>query len=181
MAGEQKGKAYEALTKLVLEELKSDGKLKGRIFWDQKPETMTIMPDLTVGRSANSPDICFLITHSGAAGNSHMKYWRNMGELVEAKVFLPAPAKVFNLAFDSVIKEDLKEVQNASFDGQLLVGDRPYGDDLQKWIDGNLKDLPKDKDEKVEHLRALVKTDKSLMQLHRRLYSVRIVFSSKGD
>ncbi len=165
MAGEQKGKAYEALTKLVLEDLKADGKLKGRIFWDEKPESMTIIPDLTVGRSANAPDICLLITHSGSAKNSDMKFWRNMGELVEAKVFLPSPAKVFNLAFDSLIKEDLKKVQDVSFDGQLLVGDRPYGDPLQAWIDANLKGFPKDKEEKVEHLRELTKTDKELRRL----------------
>lgn len=165
MAGEQKGKSYEALTKLVLEDLKAAKKLKGRIFYEEKPDTMTIVPDLTVGRSANAPDICILITHSGSAGDSHKKYWRNMGELVEEKVFLPAPAKVFNLAFDSVIKEDLKKVQNASFDGQLIVGDRPYGDELQAWVDANLKNFPKDKEEKVEHLREVAKKDKELKRL----------------
>ncbi|MCW1886725.1 hypothetical protein OKA04_18445 [Luteolibacter flavescens] len=165
MAGEQKGKAYEALAKLALEDLKTAEKLKGRIFWDERPETMTITPDLTIGRSANAPEICILITHSGSAKESEKKLWRNMGELVEAKVFLPSPAKVFNLAFDSVIKENLKKVQEASFDGQLLVGDRAYGDDLQAWIDANLKGFPKDKEEKVEHLRELTKTDKELKRL----------------
>lgn len=165
MAGETKGVAYEALTKLVLEDLKAEGKLKGRIFWGEKPDDMTIKPDLTIGSSANAPAINLLITHSGAAGNSHMKYWRNMGELVESKVFLPSPARVFNLAFDSVIKEDLKKVQDASFDGQLIVGDRPYGDALQAWIDSNLKGFPKDKEEKVERLRELTKIDKELRRL----------------
>lgn len=166
MAGETKGVAYEALTKLVLEDLKAEGKFTGRIFWGEKPENMTIKPDLTIGRSSNAPEINILITHSGAAGNSHMKYWRNMGELVESKVFLPSPAKVFNLAFDSVIKEDLKKVQDASFDGQLLVGDKPYGDDLQAWIDQNQKEFPKDKEEKVDHLRNLLPKDKELRRLH---------------
>jgi len=165
MAGEQKGKAYEALAKLVLEDLKAATKLKGRIFWDEKPAAMTIVPDLTIGRSANAPDICILITHSGSAKESEKKLWRNMGELVEAKVFLPTQPLVFNLAFDSVVKANLKKVQDASFDGQLIVGDRPYGDELQAWVDSNLKDFPKDKEEKVEHLREVAKKDMELMRL----------------
>lgn len=166
MAGEQKGKAYEALAKVALEDIKGTGKIKGRIFWDERPDTMTIMPDLTIGRSSNDPDICLLITHTGSAKNSDMKFWRNMGELVEEKVFLPTPAKVFNLAFDSVFKENLKKVQAASFDGQLIVGDRSYGDDLQAWIDTNLKGFPKDKEEKVNHIRGLLKMDKDLKRLY---------------
>jgi hypothetical protein len=162
MAGETKGVAYEALTKLVLEDLKAEGKLKGRIFWGEKPDDMTIQPDLTIGSSANAPEVNLLITHSGSAKNSDMKFWRNMGELVESKVFLPSPPKVFNLAFDSVIKEDLKKAQEASFDGQLLVGDQTYGDDLQTWINMNLKGFPKEREDKVEYLRKVASKDKEL-------------------
>lgn len=51
MAGEQKGKAYEAITRLVLDDLRKTGDLVGDIYWDAKPESMTIMPDLTVGEN----------------------------------------------------------------------------------------------------------------------------------
>jgi hypothetical protein len=165
MAGEQKGKAYEALTKFALEDLKAAGAVRGRIFWDEKPEAMTIVPDLTVGRSINAPEIVFLINHSGAAGNSHMKAWRNMGELAEAKILLAAMPRVFVVTFDSVIKEDLKKVQAASFDGQIIVGDRPYGRELQKWVDQHVGDFPRDKDEKVEYLRDARKTYAHLARL----------------
>jgi hypothetical protein len=165
MAGEQKGKAYEAFTKAALLRLKGKRLFKGDIFWDEKPDGMTIVPDLSIGPEKDKPHTIILITHSGSAGNSHMKTWRNMGELVEAKVFLSTVPKVFNLAFDSVIKENLKDAQAASFDGQLLVGDRKYGDNLQQWIDHNLKRLPKDKHEKVDFITAEARSNKTLEAL----------------
>ena len=49
MAGEKKGKAYEALVMVALQELKRRGKLHGEIFWNQKPAEMTIEPDFSIG------------------------------------------------------------------------------------------------------------------------------------
>jgi hypothetical protein len=165
MAGEQKGKAYEAFTKAALEALRKKGVFKGDIFWDEKAAGMTIVPDLTIGPNKDHPHTVILITHSGSAKNSDMKYWRNIGELAEIKVLLPVVPKVFNLAFDSVIKENLKKAQAASFDGQLIVGDLKYGTAIQEWIDDNLGSLPKDKNEKVEVLTREAKTDKKLKLL----------------
>lgn len=149
MAGERKGKTYEAIVKVALEELKSQGKLKGEIFWNETPAGMTIEPDFTVGPDKDHPDVVFLITHSGAAGNSHMKFWRNMGELAEAKVRLPKPPRVYSIAFDSVIKEDLKKLQDAAFDGQLIVGDTDYGREVQTWVDASHARLPKQAEDKA--------------------------------
>ena len=165
MAGEQKGKAYEAFTKATLESLKKKRLIRGDIFWDQKPEGMTIVPDLTIGTDKDHLHTVLLVTHSGSAKNSDMKYWRNMGELAEAKIRLPQAPKVFNIAFDSIIKPNLKLAQAASFDGQLIVGDLTYGPDLRKWIDRNLKRFPKDKHEKVEFLISEARTDAALRSL----------------
>jgi hypothetical protein len=162
MAGEKKGKAYEALTKLVLEDLKADGKLKGRIFWDERPEAMTIVPDLTIGRSANAPDFCLLVTHSESSKNSTFKSWRNLGELSECKVFLPSPPTVLSIIFDSSVYPVLKRLGDASFDGQLIVGDLPYGKKLLKWMEKHFKSLPKDKNEKVDSLRDLSSNDEGV-------------------
>jgi len=171
MAGEQKGKAYEAFIKAALEGLKSKKVFNGDIFWDEKAEGMTVVPDITIGSDKNHPHTVILITHSGSAKNSDMKYWRNMGELAESKILLTTVPKVFNIAFDSVIKENLKKAQAASFDGQLLVGDKKYGGKLQKWIDGNLSSFPKDKHEKVVFLQDEVKTNKVLKGLMKSLSS----------
>lgn len=167
MAGEKKGKAYEAFVKLALETLQAKRIFKGDIFWDEKPEGMTIVPDLTIGENKDELEVVLLVTHSGAAGNSHMKAWRNMGELAEAKVCLPKVPKVFNIAFDAVIKENLKLAQAASFDGQLIVGDLDYGSELQSWIDENLERLPKDKDDKVTFLRTESKSNNTIKKLIR--------------
>jgi hypothetical protein len=165
MAGEQKGKAYEAFTKAALLRLKAKRCFKGDIFWDEKPEGMTIVPDLTIGPNKDNVHTLILITHSGSAKESEKKGWRNMGELAEAKIFLPTIPRVFNLAFDSVIKENLKKAQAASFDGQLLVGDKKYGDKLQQWIDRNLKRFPKEKHEKADFITEEARTDKVLKSL----------------
>ena len=165
MAGEQKGKAYEAFTKAVLERLVASGSLKGDIFWDQRPETMTIVPDLTVGDDEDHPTVVFLVTHSGSAKESEKKGWRNIGELAEEKVRLPTKPRVFNLIFDSVVKENLKKAQAASFDGQLVVGDLAYGNDLQKWIETHLSEFPRDKDEKVGFIKSRARRDATLKRL----------------
>ena len=181
MAGEQNGKAYEAFTKATLESLKKKRLIRGDIFWDQKPEGMTIVPDLTIGTDKDHLHTVLLVTHSGSAKNSDMKYWRNMGELAEAKIQLPDVPKVFNLAFDSVIKENLKLAQAASFDGQLIVGDLRYGAELQQWIDNNLSRFPKDKHEKVTFIHDESKTDSTLRKLLRAFkHDLKILLAKKA-
>ena len=150
MAGERKGITYEAILYVVLERLRKKGKLKGTVFWNETPDGMTIEPDLVVGPDKDHPTSLFLVTHSGSAGDSHKKFWRNLGELFEAKTQLATVPRVYNVAFDSVIKESLKKVQEAAFDGQLIAGDESYGKSLQAWVDANNKSLPKERFEKAE-------------------------------
>ena len=154
MAGERKGVTYEAFVKIALDELVRKGKLTGHVFWNEKPDAMTIEPDFTVGPDKDHPTHVFLVTHSGAAGNSHMKFWRNIGELAEAKVRLRRPAHVFTVVFDSVMKEDLKALQAAAFDGQLFAGGSTFGRQLLSWVAANSPGLPRDAGEKVAAIRA---------------------------
>jgi hypothetical protein len=153
MAGERKGKTYEAVVKLILEDLRAARSVSGEIFWDEKPAGMLIKSDFLIGLTLDRPDHLILVTHSGASGNSHMKFWRNMGELVEAKTLLATVPAVWSIAFDSVIKDDLKTLQQVALDGQLIVGDAPYGPDLIRWVDENEDRLPKDADAKVNAIR----------------------------
>ncbi|MBM4366145.1 MAG: hypothetical protein FJ102_08005 [Deltaproteobacteria bacterium] len=154
MAGERKGTTYEAVFKIVLEELVRAGALKGTVFWNETPSGMTIEPDFTVGTNKDRPTHLFLITHSGAAGNSHMKFWRNIGELAEAKTRLATIPSVFSVAFDGVIKADLKALQSAAFDGELVVGDLPVGKRLRAWVDTHASKLPTDQDARVTAIKA---------------------------
>jgi hypothetical protein len=157
VAGERKGITYEAIVKVALEELVRKGKLTGTVFWNEKPDAMTIEPDFTIGPDKDRPTHVFLVNHSGSAKNSDMKFWRNMGELAEAKIRLPKPARVYSVVFDAAIKEDLKALQEAAFDGQLQVGAADYGRRLQWWVEANSPGLPKDAEEKVETIRDAMK------------------------
>jgi hypothetical protein len=165
LAGERKGITYEAIVKIALEKLVRKGDLKGQVFWNERPEAMTIEPDLTVGADKDHPTHVMLVTHSGSAKNSDMKFWRNIGELAEAKSSLASEPLVFSIVFDAEIKQELKDVQAAAFDGQLIVADRHYGPSLNKWIDRNQGDLPARGLEKVDALMSLLKSDRQLRAL----------------
>ena len=156
MAGERKGKTYEALFDVVLEEalLKSD--VSGYVFWNVKAAGMTVVPDFTIGKTSDRPSHVFMITHSGSAKESEKKNWRNLGELAECKLRLKTIPRVFNVAFDSIVKERLKKVAKVAFDGQLIVGDRPYGEQLIDWIDNNHGKLPKKAIEKADAIRSIL-------------------------
>ncbi len=149
MAGERKGKTYEALVKVALDKLVSSGILSGTVFWNETPAAMTIEPDFCVGTHKDAPMLVIPVTHSVSAKNSDMKFWRNIGELAEAKVRLPTVPRVVNVAFDSVIKEDLKTLQGHAFDAQLVVGDKPYGAAIRAWVDANNSTLPRDQNQKA--------------------------------
>lgn len=156
MAGERKGITYEALFNVALEKVQSQGAFTETIFWNVKAAGMTVTPDFTVGRNSEKPKYVFLITHSGSAKESEKKNWRNLGELAECKLRLGSVPSVYNVAFDSVVKDSLKLVGATAFDGQLVVGDRPYGDDLIRWVDGNHKSLPKSGEDKAAAIRDLI-------------------------
>lgn len=169
MAGERKGITYEAIVKLALEELVGKGTLVGSIFWNEKQEAMTIEPDFTVGADKDHPTHIFLVTHSGSAKNSDMKFWRNIGELSEAKTALFSVPAVFSIVFDAEIKRDLILVQAAAFDNQLIVGEKTYGPAIAAWIEERSSSLPSPKDKKLEALRSLLGTNAQLRQLVRHL------------
>lgn len=157
MASERKGKVYESIVFALLSELVDDGVLSGPVHWDVKPQGMSINTDFTFGVNPDQPTMVMLLSHSGAAGNSHMKCWRNLGELVEAKTLLDQIPSVFALTFGA-IKEDLAPIQDAAFDGYCWVTARPptkyraphrwlasqpWAALLDLWVDSLVPVLPK--------------------------------------
>jgi hypothetical protein len=160
MAGEKKGKTYEALFYLALRHLKMRGLIRENIYWNIAPTGISIEPDFTIGSDFNTPSCLFLLTHSGATGNSHMKFWRNVAEVVEAKTRLPQSVRVYSVAFDSNIKVNLRLIQDVIFDAQLFVEDQPYGKHLKHLCETNALMLPKQSAEKIAMLDSL--DDKNL-------------------
>ncbi len=170
MAGERIGKTYEALLKVVLDYYKSKQQLKDTVFWNETPTGLTVEPDFLIGKDKDHPNLIIMVTHSGCANNSLMKSWRNLGELCEIKTTLDPAPKAINVLFDSIIESSLKLLQDAAFDGQIIVGDRPYYDTLQKWVRSTEPLLPTDQTEKAAAIERALRDDHILEELVGYLY-----------
>lgn len=162
MAGERVGKTYEAILRLALEKLKDKGVIHGNVFWNETPEGISVEPDFLIGCDKDHPTVVIMVTHSGSLKNSDMKCWRNIGELCEAKSVLTPVPFALNIVFDSIMKENLKALQEVAFDGQLIIGDKDYGAGLAQWVNEIDAHMPISQEEKVEKLRFLQKTDTKL-------------------
>lgn len=155
MAGEKKGKAYEALVHVALLELVAEGKLAGPVHWNVTPTGMSIEPDFITGSDPNNPKTLLLLSHCASVKNSDMKMWRNLGELVEAKTMLPTMPRVYCLTF-GIIKTDLEPIQQHAFDQFVWVrqGTHPWVDDLDELICACLSDFPKGQEAQTVYMRS---------------------------
>ena len=171
MAGERKGKTYEAITFVALHLLKNNHKLRGSIFWNETPEGMTIETDFVIGNDINLPKTIFLVTHGTSAKESNRKYWRNMGECVEAKTCLKTTPNVYGLTFDSIIKRAIKNIEQESLDGSLFIGDKVYGPEISAWVNANEASLPTKGEEKAAEITRIASSDKNLRRLIKTLAS----------
>ena len=183
MAGERIGKTYEALLKVVLDAYCEKKHPKSRVFWNETPEGLSVEPDFLIGSDKDHPEIVFMVTHSGSSKESEKKCWRNIGELCEVKTVLdPAPLAV-NIVFDSVMKNNLKLLQAAAFDGQLIIGDQEYGNAITKWVKQHEKDLPVNQDEKAKCITDLLSSDGQLSTLISKVVTgiSQVIQSSQTD
>ena len=64
MAGEVKGKVYEAITKVALDRTLSISKSNLKVFWHEQPEWISIEADLAVGKEVGKIEALIMITHS---------------------------------------------------------------------------------------------------------------------
>ncbi len=171
MAGEKKGKAYEALVHVALQDLVSTKKLAGPLHWNITPKDMSIEPDFMTGKDPDNPKTILLLNHSNAAGNSHMKFWRNLGELVETKTVLPSMPRVYCLTF-GIIKTDLEPIQQHAFDQFVWVRQATHAwtDDLNAFISACVPTFPKGKDNQTDFMRdELKKASAKVKSAYRKL------------
>ncbi len=158
MAGEKKGKAYEALIFLALQELVKAKKLSGPVHWNVTPKEMTIEPDLMTGSDPDSPKTVLLVSHCGSAKNSDMKMWRNLGELVETKTVLPQVPRVYCVLF-GIMKTDWEPIQQHAFDQFVWVrqASHSWADDLDTFISECVPTFPTGKDNQTDFMRDEIK------------------------
>jgi hypothetical protein len=162
MAHETRGLLYEAITEAALKQAKKITRVAGEVYWNQKPKGMSVTPDLTIGRSIDKPSHVILVTASGAARNSEMKSWRNLGEMQEVKAQLPGPPIVINIYFKSEVKQGLSAASEHLYDGILHVEQKSYYKPLQEWVNDNLRSAAKNKDARRKLLEDSIKTDRRL-------------------
>ena len=170
MAGERRGLAYERIVHSSLARLLKDGHLAGSVFPHLTPSGMSITTDFAIGVSESDIQHIVQITHSGSKKDSSRKFWRNVGELVEAKLLLEPSPTVVGIYFDSLLKDDIVSIQSSVFDGLLVVPTLPCFEHIGSLCDrvasraGRIEDVDIDDIASSEELAALAMLSRSILQ-----------------
>lgn len=160
MAGEVVGKIYEAITKVALE-LALKGNKKGlKVFWHEKPDWISIEPDLTVGKNKDNIEALYLITHTKSECNSNKKFWRNEGEHFQWKIQGKNPVRCFDVVFESLIKPNIIMISESIMDSVLTVPHKEYGKYLIKFVNKNKGFWGNDDDARYNKLLGLLNPHK---------------------
>jgi hypothetical protein len=148
MANETRGILYETITDAALKLAIKLAGVKEEVFWNEKPEKMSITPDFTIGRDSNSPNYIVLVTASGSESDSHKKFGRNLSELFEAKVQIESNPQIINVYYKSVVKPGLVELSDAIYDKTVYVDKKTYFKTLEHWVNSNLRNSAKTKEKR---------------------------------
>lgn len=146
MAGETRGELAEAIAKVALEIAISNRSKEENVYWEVLPQSLVILPDLTIGKDKDSPINLFLVNACDSVGNSNMKFWRNIGEIFDAKSRLESSPAIFNLVFKSEIKPELIRLTEVLCDSAHNVDlDPKHGSYISKWLEANHSKVPSSK------------------------------------
>lgn len=164
MADEVLGNIYEVLTIVAIEDYTTILKKGETVFWHEHPKGVLIEPDLTIGKDKDQPRLLFQISHTNAESASHHKFWRNIGEFVDARLALGSSTAIVNIVFDSGQKRKLASASKALFDGFLEADRQPYGADLVKLGNRLIKTVGRGKkawDERAKLVRSELSASKN--------------------
>jgi hypothetical protein len=153
VAGERKGEVFECLIVMALQDIGYE--LGRNLFWGEKPTGFSIDPDFILG-SLDAPSHWLLATSSGSAKNSLEKFWRNVGELFEAKRVFSNPPLVVNLVLETNLRDALQTAMSALTDSELLLQRTDYGQTLENFIEKLGKRVPNGREDKVKFLRTKI-------------------------
>ena len=130
MADELKGKIYEVLSIIAIKKYTNIINKGETLFWNKQPKEINVEPDITIGVNSDYPRLLMLVTHTSAERASDKKFWRNMGEFVDARVAFGNKIRIVSVNFDSVQKRRLATVSDLMFDGMIEVDRTTYGTKL---------------------------------------------------
>lgn len=121
MAGERKGKACEAIVVYALEHSGAPARRAGGVRWNEPIPGQSVVPDVWIASPKGEVVALFMVTHSAAVSASEKKFWRNTGEIAEAKLLLTPAPRVISVVFDNEVKASLPEMESRLFDAYLEV------------------------------------------------------------
>lgn len=130
MADEILGNCYELITEIALEDYSSVIKKGEQIFAQETPLGIGIVPDIIIGTDIHKPRILLQVHHTRAERASEKKFWRNVGEYVDARNALGGATQIVTIAFDSGQKRKLSAAATHLMDGFLEVDRQFYGKEL---------------------------------------------------
>lgn len=162
MANEIRGKLFETITAVAIDDAIKLAGVKGEAFWNIKSQGMSIEPDFTIGTDPNAPTHLLLITASGSSKETDKKFWRNVGELQEVKSLWAKPPIVINVYYLSIVKAGLAEISRGIYDATIHVDEKPYFKPLADWVNSNLKSALKNRDERQRLLDSDKRSDSKL-------------------
>lgn len=152
MANERRGYVSEAVLVAALERL--DYKFGRTLHWGQTPTNLHVCTsDVTIGSNTDRPLALFQVTSSGYAGNYQMKFWRDMGELIEVKRVMPT-TRVLSVLFEEGLKDKLVQISDFISDGAIRVFSLPNGASLlQKISDLADGELPAGREARLDYVK----------------------------
>ena len=115
MAGERKGRACEAIVVYALEHSGAAALRGGRICWNKPIPGQSVIPDVWIASPKHPVAGLFMVTHSAAVSASEKKFWRNVGEIAEAKLLLTPAPRVVSVVFDNSVKASLPAMESRIF------------------------------------------------------------------
>ena len=130
MSDEILGNCYEVITEIALQDYSSVLKKGERIFAQETPVGIGIVPDIIIGKDVQKPRVLLQVHHTRAERASEKKFWRNIGEYVDARNALGATTLICTIVFDSGQKRKLSAAAAQLMDGFLEVDREPYGPEL---------------------------------------------------
>ena len=101
MADEILGNCYELITEIALQDYSTVLKKGERIFAQETPIGIGIVPDIIIGKDIEKPRILLQVHHTRAESASQKKFWRNVGEYVDGRNALGGSTLIVTITFDS--------------------------------------------------------------------------------
>ncbi|MEZ9540152.1 hypothetical protein AB4160_18440 [Shewanella sp. 10N.286.51.B8] len=162
MANEVRGLLYETITHFALVKAHQASGLPGTVYWNEKPDAMSVNPDFTIGIDKDNISHIILVTASGSSKESEKKSWRNLGETFEAKAQLPQVPIAINLLFKSEVKKGLSEAVDNLYDSTLHLERKSYFEPIKKWVEDNVVEAGITKAQRDDLLHLAIDSNKKL-------------------